>query len=444
MSLESVNSLPILPNEPSLGNPPTGSVLEYVKQAVIGGVCGVVGRVIDFPFDTIKTRLQTAPLQGIQSQLLKASTSGLSSLQRLPLIVDSPWTCLRQTIQQEGFRGLYRGCISPCLGAAFEDSIVFLVYTSTVQLIGKPFRTPDGAVHAPRPEGLTLPQIFFCGGMSGVATAFLLTPVELIKCRLQIDRVEVPQSGPASMKKASGAIAQAATTLAQPKYKGTIDCAVKSVQEEGIRVLYKGFSATLIREVFGTACWFATYEYCVRKLAPNVKNRDDVPSWTVLTAGAISGLVLNFVPYPFDTIKSIVQTLQDPAVPSNTSSPGSTSSSSSSPSSASASVSSKSGMTARSPNTAVAASAVYSAPPKTQHAFSTPMPGNSNTTGPTSTSRPAPAQPGFIQLTRIFVRTYGIRGLYSGLAPALIRAIPANAAIFFMYETLTRVLRDIH
>lgn len=307
--------------------------------------------------------------------------------------------------------------------------------------MGKPFRAPDGTIHAPRPEGLTLPQVFFCGGMSGVATSFLLTPVELIKCRLQIDKVEAPETN-ASLGKKTALSAETKASVPQPKYKGTIDCAVKSIRNEGVSVLYKGFSATLLREVFGTACWFTTYEYCVRKLAPNVKNRDDVPSWTVLTAGAISGVVLNFIPYPFDTIKSILQTFQVPVAPSSTH-PNSTAPAPPSSTSAPSSSIQSTGMAGRSPAAAVAASsAVYSAAPVAQRPFSTLSQGNAQKAG--STARPTPIQPNFFQMARLLVRTYGIRGLYAGLTPAILRAIPANAAIFFMYETLTRLLRDIH
>lgn len=40
----------------------------------------------------------------------------------------------------------------------------------------------------------------------------------------------------------------------------------------------------------------------------------------------------------------------------------------------------------------------------------------------------------------IYQRT-GLRGLYAGLTPTLIRAIPANAAIFFIYEWASQFLQ---
>ena len=193
-----------------------------------------------------------------------------------------------------------------------------------------------------------------------MTTSFLLTPLELIKCRLQVDRV-------AAAGAAGGAPARA------PRYQGPLDCLLRSVREEGARVLYRGHSATFLREGLGTGCWFATYEAGLRTLAPGVR-RDELATTTVLASGALSGIVLNIVPYPFDTAKSVLQTLQAPAG-------------------------------------AGAAAAAAGAPRGLRDAFS------------------------------LIIETEGVVGLYRGITPALLRAIPANAAVFLTYESLTRLLR---
>ena len=48
----------------------------------------------------------------------------------------------------------------------------------------------------------------------------------------------------------------------------------------------------------------------------------------------------------------------------------------------------------------------------------------------------------FIPTTWSIARARGLRGLYAGLGPALIRAFPANAALFVGYEG-TRGLLEV-
>ncbi len=67
------------------------------------------------------------------------------------------------------------------------------------------------------------------GACSGISVACVLTPVELIKCRMQTAN--------------EGAV----------RYKSTLDCLFKTVQEGGIRSLFRGFVGTLCREIPGNA-----------------------------------------------------------------------------------------------------------------------------------------------------------------------------------------------
>ena len=297
------------------------------------------------PFDTIKTRLQTASLDALQARLQarmlggSIAASAASSAAALASM-ESPLQCLRNTVSREGFRGLYRGCITPCMGAAVEDSISFSVYHTLARLIGTP--PPHRAGLPSRPEDLDLPRVFCAGSCGGMATSFLVTPLELIKCRLQIDRVSMGKGG------------------ASPRYSGPLDCLLQSVRGEGLGVLYRGHSATFVREGLGTGVWFTTYELALRSMAPKCA-RDEVPTPIVLLAGALSGIMLNGVPYPFDTAKSVLQTLQAPQ----------------------------------------GEGAAQIKPPR-----------------------------GLLDAFRLIIETEGVAGLYRGITPALLRAMPANAAVF--------------
>ena len=308
-------------------------------------MCGVLGRFIEFPLDTIKTRLQTAHLAALKARIASGAPAGGAPPAPPLAALESPLQCLRSTLAKEGVRGLYRGCVTPCMGAAVEDSISFSVSPA----VGRALGPPRGAAGLPaRPEDLPLARVFFAGSCGGMSTSILVTPLELIKCRLQVDRVETGNRAGA-------------------RYAGPLDCLLQSVRAEGLRVLYRGHSATFAREAIGTGSWFTTYEFGLRTLAPG-KPRDQLPPYTVLLAGAVSGMALNGIPYPFDTAKSVLQTLQ-------------------------------------------------AAPGSGAGGGGGRLPGAPRT---------------LLQAMRLIVDTQGVAGLYRGLSPALLRAMPANAAVFLV------------
>lgn len=107
--------------------------------------------------------------------------------------------------------------------------------------VGKSMQTPKGENGT-----YTLPQIFKAGLISGVFTTVIMAPSERIKCLLQI---------------------QAASSNSEKKYNGSWDCAKKLYKEGGIRSVYKGTAATLLRDVPASGVYFATYEYFKKELA---------------------------------------------------------------------------------------------------------------------------------------------------------------------------------
>lgn len=79
---------------------------EAIKDVVCGSVAGVVGKYIEYPFDTVKVRLQSQP-------------------DGLPLRYTGPLDCFKKSLQRDGFLGIYRGISAPLVGAAVETSSLF-------------------------------------------------------------------------------------------------------------------------------------------------------------------------------------------------------------------------------------------------------------------------------------------------------------------------------
>jgi ornithine carrier protein len=79
---------------------------EALKDIVCGSVAGIVGKYIEYPFDTVKVRLQSQP-------------------DNVPLRYTGPLDCFKKSLQRDGLLGIYRGISAPLVGAAVETSTLF-------------------------------------------------------------------------------------------------------------------------------------------------------------------------------------------------------------------------------------------------------------------------------------------------------------------------------
>jgi hypothetical protein len=118
--------------------------LEALKDIVYGSTAGIVGKFIEYPFDTVKVRLQSQP-------------------DGLPLRYKGPLDCFKQSLRQDGFVGLYRGISAPLVGAAVEtSSLFFSVRITTSFLPGE--RSNNNSTALPKTssaEPSSPPQILF-------------------------------------------------------------------------------------------------------------------------------------------------------------------------------------------------------------------------------------------------------------------------------------------
>ena len=88
-------------------------------------------------------------------------------------------------------------------------------------------------------------------------------------------------------------------------YSGPLSCIRTLISTAGItHGLYRGTAVTLLREAQAYGVWFLTFEYLMARHA----SRSDVPSWKVALYGGLAGEVLWLASYPFDVVKSRMQT----------------------------------------------------------------------------------------------------------------------------------------
>ena len=145
-----------------------------------------------------------------------------------------------------------------------------------------------------------MPALWLTGAFSGVCASFVLTPIELVKCKIQ---------APLHME---GGPAPSTRPLA----------VVRDVfRHEGLRGFWHGQMGTLIREGGGSAAWFGAKETVTalfhslnkRKAGSRVEAErqmsQPLPLWQQAVAGASAGVSYNFLFFPADTVKSRMQTI---------------------------------------------------------------------------------------------------------------------------------------
>jgi len=225
------------------------SPLKNFLSGGFGGMCLVMA---GHPFDLIKVRLQTSDqYTGIRE-------------------------CVTKTVGQDGIRGLYRGMTAPLIGVTPIFAICFWGYDQGQRIV----RSVSGM--APTDE-LSLVQVGIAGGYSALPTTLVMVPAERIKCILQIQGQEGRKQ----------------------QYTGFSDVLRGIWKEGGITALYKGTTATLIRDIPGSVAYFAAYEALKRKLTPKGEQLNPL---AVVCAGGMAGVANWSVAIPADVIKSRLQT----------------------------------------------------------------------------------------------------------------------------------------
>lgn len=257
----------------------TESLKDSAKDVLFGSIAGATGKVFEYPFDTVKVRLQ--------------SQSDINPQFKGPL------DCFKQTFRNEGFLGFYRGISSPIFGAAAETASLFVFYGACQRLVRNITGIPE--------DKLSMGTLLGCGAVAGAFTSFILTPIELIKCQMQVQALYAkPQSNTVSSSSSSSSHKASLHTVAKP-HMGVYELVVDNLKTSGVKGLWKGQMGTLLRETGGSAAWFGAYEY-VTKFFKHKNNTKQCTTVESLLAGAAAGMSYNLSLFPADTIKSRMQT----------------------------------------------------------------------------------------------------------------------------------------
>mmetsp|Transcript_2208 Transcript_2208/g.2945 ORF Transcript_2208/g.2945 Transcript_2208/m.2945 type:complete len:289 (+) Transcript_2208:96-962(+) len=216
------------------------------KNIMSGTVAGVAQVVAGHPLDTIKVRLQT------QSST-NPEFSGMAD-------------CIKKTIQGEGLMGLYAGAASPLLGAMAHNAGVFFSYGLAKDFVGQG-------------KELTIPQYYAAGSLAAVPISLVESPVDFFKIQLQAQ-------------------------VGEGKYSGVFDCAKQVYASQGIKGVYQGFVASLMRNVPCFGAYFFSFEATKAALT---KKGEDPSLGTCFVAGGAAGFGFWGIWYPLETMKTRIQ-----------------------------------------------------------------------------------------------------------------------------------------
>ncbi|TQS37316.1 hypothetical protein Golomagni_02212 [Golovinomyces magnicellulatus] len=249
--------------------------MDALEDVFFGSVAGAISKYFEYPFDTIKVRLQSQP-------------------DHLPPLYSGPLDCFKKSLRSvpggalPGLLSLYCGISAPLAAAVLENSSLFFWERVAQHGLRKCGLFRDR-------ERLPLAALWVTGAIAGAATSLVLTPFELVKCRIQ---------APSSKKATS-----------------TPTKVVRDIwQHRGIRGFWKGQWSTFIRESIGSAAWFGSKESVsslFRSLNKNSKSPTfnhefsdalPLPLYQQAIAGASAGMSYNLISFPADTIKSRMQT----------------------------------------------------------------------------------------------------------------------------------------
>jgi solute carrier family 25 carnitine/acylcarnitine transporter 20/29 len=228
------------------------------QEFLCGGIAGAVGVVFGFPFDLIKVKIQTNPT-----------------------LYPTAMVALRSVLKQDGYGGLFKGCIPPVVMQGVINSLIFTGEGVATKLLEPDLRPGESASPL---------NSFLAGSCGGLLQCTVLIPSDVIKCTMQAGAMEGGSGG---------AFAQ------------TAEVSKVIYRAEGLAGFYKGALVTVMREIPSIGVYFFSYKAIRSAVALRVEKRDPTvhgfSTPNILFSGGIAGGIAWSAIYPIDVIKTNMQ-----------------------------------------------------------------------------------------------------------------------------------------
>ena len=249
----------------------------FTRRFLAGYASGICLVLVGHPFDTIKVRLQT---------------DGSGKARRF----SGAWGCVKETFLKEGVRGFYRGMAAPLVMTGTVNCLLFGMQFNFVAALEKIYGIEEGK---------------FCTAiamqaavLSGAIIPLVVTPMEGIKARLQVQYVDERRL-----------VASTAT-----HYSGPLDCAKKVYRNLGLwNGIYRGNTLVMACRMSNWS-YFGGYALANQYLVSNMSGKDNTDdkvgrSIATLMAGSFAGVSYWLSCYPLDVLKARIQAAPDKTPP---------------------------------------------------------------------------------------------------------------------------------
>ncbi|XP_042897167.1 mitochondrial uncoupling protein 4 [Parasteatoda tepidariorum] len=183
------------------------------KSVLCGSASGALGQFLASPTDLVKVQMQM---------------EGRRRLEGYPPRVRSTWHAFQKIVTESGIKGLWKGWVPNVQRAALVNMGDLATYECSKHFMLRNNLKDNWLTH------------MLASGCSGLIAATLGTPADVIKTRVMNQPLDSNGKG--------------------LFYKSSIDCLVKTVQEEGFMALYKGFVPIWTRMAPWSITFWVTYE----------------------------------------------------------------------------------------------------------------------------------------------------------------------------------------
>ncbi|KAG0039359.1 hypothetical protein BGZ82_008581 [Podila clonocystis] len=236
---------------------------KFVQKLGAGAVAGITGVLIVYPLDMVKTRLQNQKRDALGKLQYKGGVD-----------------CFKQVVAKEGVRGLYRGIVPNLIGITPEKAIKLAVNDFAREYWAEKTNVPE--------EKLAIQYGMLAGATAGFCQVIATNPMEIVKIQMQVagsQKLEPGEQRPTAMG---------------------------IVRNLGLRGLYRGTPATLMRDVPFSIMFFPLNSFL--KLQGADEN-GKISFSTIFGAGIVAGVVAASAVTPADVIKTRLQVARKPGDP---------------------------------------------------------------------------------------------------------------------------------
>lgn len=270
------------------------------QQMLSSGAGALVVSLFMTPLDVVKIRLQTQ--ERLYSKKCFLYSNGLMdhicprtngdppvrALHTQQEICDCKWfnrpkyftgttDAFLKISRTEGVSSLWSG-LSPTLVLAIPTTVIYFTMYEQLKVCidsqRRAMRTQPSIISSETPKWVSLSA----GGLARLAAVTIVSPLELVRTKMQSQKMP---------------------------WSDVHKCLTELVKAQGVKGLWNGYTATLLRDVPFSALYWPLYEQSKAIMNMYTSSRD---SFLVnFGSGAIAGSVASTVTLPFDVIKTIKQ-----------------------------------------------------------------------------------------------------------------------------------------